>query len=80
MNPPTPASGDQTRNIYSRKNPFLAELIGHERLTGPSSGKDTRHFVLRLTGSQIRYTPGDSLAAFGRNPPSLVEDLIAWLE
>src|SRR5690349_6606961 len=65
---------------YSRKNPFLADLIGHERLTGSGSSKDTRHFVLNLKGSGIVYTPGDSLGAFGRNPPDLVDELLAWLE
>jgi sulfite reductase (NADPH) flavoprotein alpha-component len=65
---------------YSRKNPFLAELIGHERLTGPGSAKDTRHFVLSLAGSGLQYTPGDSLGAFGRNSPTLIDELLAWLE
>ena len=66
--------------IYSRKNPFLAELIGHERLTRPGSQKDTRHFVLRLEGSGLTYTPGDSLGAFGRNAPSVVDELLQCLE
>jgi sulfite reductase (NADPH) flavoprotein alpha-component len=64
---------------YSRKNPFLAELIGHDRLTGPGSKKDTRHFVLSLADSGLTYTPGDSLGAFARNSPELVDDLIALL-
>ena len=71
-----PASPD----LYSRKNPFLAELIRHDRLTQPGSLKDTRHFVLSLAGSGLTYTPGDSLGAFGRNSPALVDELIGWLE
>lgn len=66
-------------SLYSRRHPFFAELIGHDRLTRPGSLKDTRHFVLRLAGSGLTYTPGDSLGAFGRNSPALVEDLIALL-
>ncbi|PWU07947.1 MAG: sulfite reductase subunit alpha [Verrucomicrobia bacterium] len=62
---------------YSRKNPFLAELIRHEHLTKPGSEKDTRHFVFSLQGSGLTYTPGDSLAVFGRNPPALVDTVIA---
>lgn len=65
---------------YSRKNPFLAELIGHDRLTRDGSSKDTRHFVLSLKGSGITYTPGDSLGAFGRNSPQVVDELLEWLE
>ena len=61
---------------FSRKNPFLAELTIHDRLTKPGSLKDTRHFVLSLTGSGLTYRPGDSLGVFGRNSPEVVDELI----
>ena len=64
---------------YSRKNPFLAELTRHDHLTRPGSLKDTRHFVINLAGSGLQYTPGDSLGAFGRNPPALVDQVIGLL-
>jgi sulfite reductase (NADPH) flavoprotein alpha-component len=64
---------------YNRKNPYLAELIRHERLTRAGSEKDTRHFVLSLAGSGLSHTPGDSLAVFARNSPQLVEEVIALL-
>src|SRR3954470_14004645 len=67
-------------NSYSRKNPYLAELVRHERLTLEGSLKDTRHFVLQLGGSGISYTPGDSLATFGSNPPPLVDRLLQLLK
>src|SRR5512143_2828643 len=73
------APSNTTAPRYSRQNPFLAELIRHDRLTRPGSLKDTRHFVLSLEGSGLTYTPGDSLGAFGRNSPELVDDLIALL-
>src|SRR5258707_15318914 len=66
-------------NIYSRKSPFLAELTRQELLTKSGSEKETRHFVVNLAGSGITYTPGDSLGAFGRNPPALVDEVIALL-
>ncbi len=65
---------------HSRKNPFLAELIRHDRLTRAGSSKDTRHFVLSLAGSGLSYLPGDSLGAFGCNSPAMVDELIALLE
>lgn len=65
--------------LYSRKNPFRAELVRHDRLTKQGSSKDTRHFVLSLAGSGLTYTPGDSLAAFGQNSPAVVEELLVWL-
>ena len=64
---------------YNRKNPYLAELTRHDLLTGNGSGKDTRHFVLSLAGSGLSYTPGDSLAVIARNPPALVDAVIALL-
>src|SRR5512142_442529 len=65
---------------YSRQNPFLAELVRHDRLTRPGSLKDTRHFVLSLEGSGLSYTPGDSLGAFGRNAPHVVDELLGLLD
>jgi sulfite reductase (NADPH) flavoprotein alpha-component len=64
---------------WSRTNPYVAQLIRHERLTGPGSLKDTRHFVLSLEGSGLTYAPGDSLGAFGCNCPALVEEVLALL-
>jgi len=64
---------------YSRKKPYLAELIRHDHLTAPGSLKDTQHFVLSLGNSGLTYTPGDSLGAFARNSPALVDELIAFL-
>jgi sulfite reductase (NADPH) flavoprotein alpha-component len=71
---------DAQAPLYCRKNPFRAELIRHDRLTRPGSSKDTRHFVLNLAGSGLTYTPGDSLGAFGRNSPQVVDELLEWLE
>src|SRR3954468_13120038 len=65
---------------FSRKNPYLAELIRHDRLTKEGSSKDTRHFVLNLADSGLTYTPGDSLGAFGMNPPPLVDEIIGLLK
>ena len=65
--------------LYHRRNPYLAELIAHESLTRPGSGKDTRHFALSLADSGISYTPGDSLAVFARNSPRVVDELLARL-
>ena len=69
MEQPVEPAAKPTASPYSRNNPFLAELTGHERLTKPESEKDTRHFVLNLADSGITYTPGDSLGAFAQNSP-----------
>jgi len=72
------ATGGKDRR-YSRQNPFLAELIRHDRLTKPGSSKDTRHFVLNISGSGLHYAPGDSLGAFAQNSPALVDEIIGLL-
>jgi len=64
---------------YNRKSPFLAEIIRQESLTKSGSNKDTRHFVFNLAGTGIEYTPGDSLAVIARNPPELVDGVVALL-
>lgn len=61
---------------YNRRNPFIAELTSQSALTKPGSGKDTRHFVVNLAGSGLRYTPGDSLAVFARNSPANVQEVL----
>lgn len=61
---------------YDRKKPFLAQILHQEPLTQPGSNKDTRHFVISLKGSGIKYTPGDSLAVFARNPLALVDEIV----
>src|SRR5262245_34223263 len=65
--------------VHNRQNPYLAEITRHDRLTGPGSLKDTRHFVIDLGKSGIIYTPGDSLGAFGSNPPGLVDEVLEIL-
>src|SRR5262245_25403229 len=62
---PEAQSSSAPAATYSRSRPFWTEMISHERLTGPGSGKDTRHFVLNLRGSGLTYVPGDSLGVFG---------------
>ena len=77
--PQTTAATPPPAPTFSRKNPFMAELTRHDRLTREGSSKDTRHFVLSLEGSGLNYTPGDSLGAFGQNSPAVVEELLVWL-
>src|SRR5262245_1949431 len=75
-----PATAAAVSTIYSRKNPYSAELTRHDLLTLAGSEKETRHFVVNLGESGLTYTPGDSLGTFGRNPPALVDELLQLLE
>src|SRR6266498_1802251 len=64
---------------YSRANPFPAKLLVNRRLSGPESGKDTRHFELDLTGWGLSFEVGDSLAVYPTNDPELVDEIIRAL-
>lgn len=62
---------------YSRKNPFPATLTVNRKLTAERSEKDTRHFEIDLTGSELKYEVGDSLGVFAENDPALVDAILA---
>ena len=61
---------------YTRDNPFLAELVVDQPITGPGSGKDVRHIELDLEGSGLSYLPGDSLGVVPQNPRELVQAML----
>lgn len=65
---------------FHRDAPFAAELLVNQRITGRGSRKDTRHFEISLEGSGLHYEPGDALGLWPRNPPALVEAVLATLE
>ena len=69
-----------SRSQYTRENPFLAELVVNQPITGPGSGKDVRHIELDLEGSGLSYLPGDSLGVVPQNPPELVHSLLDALQ
>ena len=68
-----------TSGPYNLKNPFPARLSRAVVLTGEGSSKDTRHFEIDLSGSDIEYLPGDSLAVRPLNDPNVVDDIIEVL-
>ncbi len=70
--PPAPSA-------YSRANPFKARITANYSLNGEGSAKDTRHITINLGGSDISYTPGDSLGVVPRNFPQTVDDLLPHL-
>ena len=73
MSTPTPAS------VYNRANPFKARITANYSLSGEGSNKDTRHFVVHLGESGIKYVPGDSLGVVPRNFPKVVDELMPHL-
>ena len=64
---------------WSRERPFAAELIANQRITSRGSDKDVRHIELSLSGSGLRYKPGDALGVWPRNPTKLVDEVLQTL-
>jgi len=65
--------------VYTRNQPFQAEVIESINLNGRGSDRETRHLELSLEGSGITYEPGDAVGIVPHNDPQLVKELIEAL-
>ena len=61
---------------YTKQNPFAAELVTVQKITGRDSTKDVRHVEISLEGSDITYLPGDSLGVYFLNDEARVDELL----
>jgi sulfite reductase (NADPH) flavoprotein alpha-component len=66
-------------SVYSRTNPFKAEVLENINLNGRGSNKETCHLELSLEGSGLTFEPGDSLGIYPENDPFLVDILLEEL-
>ncbi|MEM1373024.1 MAG: assimilatory sulfite reductase (NADPH) flavoprotein subunit [Pseudomonadota bacterium] len=66
--------------LFSKKDPFEAEVSVVQKITGRGSTKDVRHVELSLDGSGITYRPGDSLGVYFQNDPSEVDAILQVLK
>src|SRR5262245_34923984 len=64
---------------WTRQNPFPGKLVVNRRLSTPDSEKDTRHFEIDLTNWGLSFEPGDSVAIYPTNDPSLVNEILRAL-
>ena len=67
-------------SVYSRSNPFMAEVLENLNLNGRGSDRETRHLELSLEGSGLTYAPGDAVGVYPQNDPALVDELITFLK
>ena len=68
-----------TENKYNKQNPFNANLLTSQKITGDRSAKDVRHIEIDLEGSDLHYTAGDALGVWFKNDESMVDELIQKL-
>lgn len=66
-------------STYSKDNPFPAKITENRLLSRPGSGKETRHFVVNLAGSDLHYKAGDSLGVFPSNRDEDVAEILKLL-
>ncbi|QHW29758.1 assimilatory sulfite reductase (NADPH) flavoprotein subunit [Paenibacillus rhizovicinus] len=70
------AALEEQTSVYSRSNPFQADVLENLNLNGRGSEQETRHLELALENSGLNYEPGDSLGIYPQNHPRLVDELI----
>lgn len=62
---------------YTKQNPYTAELLVSQKITGRDSAKDVRHIEIDLAESGLTYQPGDALGVYFENNEALVDELLA---
>lgn len=72
-------SAQNDASPYSKTNPYLARISENRLLNAEGSAKETRHFVVDISGSGLSYTVGDSLGVFATNRAEEVEELLQAL-
>jgi sulfite reductase (NADPH) flavoprotein alpha-component len=68
-----------TTSVHNKDNPFPARVSENRLLSKPGSGKETRHFVIDLEGSDLSYKAGDSIGVHPTNRPGEVAELLRLL-
>ena len=63
---------------YDNKTPYLARLVGNERITSEDWEQDVRHIMFDLDDSGITYSPGDVVYIRPENPPE-TDQVVTWL-
>jgi sulfite reductase (NADPH) flavoprotein alpha-component len=76
----TPLRPPHASPAWTREKPYAAEVLANQRISARSSAKDVRHIELALEGSGLTYEPGDALGVWPRNPPALVDAVLAALK
>ncbi|MCL1141147.1 assimilatory sulfite reductase (NADPH) flavoprotein subunit [Shewanella gaetbuli] len=64
---------------YTKQNPYTAEVLVSQKLTGRDSDRDVRHVEIDLGESGIQYQVGDALGIWFSNNPALVNEIISGL-
>lgn len=64
---------------YTKKNPYITSILENKLLTTEASGKDVRHYAIKLPASELTYEAGDALNVFAENDAKEVEAFLGVL-
>jgi len=64
---------------YDKKNPYTAQLLVSQKITGRDSAKNVAHVEIDLADSGLTYQPGDALGVWFDNSAALVDELLSSL-
>lgn len=71
-----PVDGEDAEPLYTRSNPFTAEISELINLNGTGSSAETWHTELSVEGSGLIHAPGDALGIVPVNDPVLVDEIL----
>ncbi|MCU7964846.1 assimilatory sulfite reductase (NADPH) flavoprotein subunit [Shewanella sp. SW32] len=64
---------------FTKQNPYSAEVLVSQKITGRGSGRDVRHVEIDLGDSGLTYQAGDALGVWFSNNEVLVDEVLAGL-
>lgn len=64
---------------FTKQNPYRAEVLVSQKITGRDSDKDVRHVEIDLGDSGLRYEVGDALGVWFSNSEILVDEILMGL-
>lgn len=66
-------------NEFTKQNPYSAEVLVSQKITGRGSDRDVRHVEIDLGDSGLSYQAGDALGVWFSNDEALVEEILTAL-
>ena len=75
VSPAAESTTKVVKSVWNRKNPYPAKVSVNRLLSGPSSGKEIRHYEIDLADSGLTYETGDALNVMPVNDGALVKKL-----
>ncbi len=73
-------SATSIASSFTKRQPYSAELLVSQKLTGRDSDRDVRHVEIDLGDSGLSYQVGDALGVWFSNSDDLVNEILAGLK